>query len=110
MEGWPTSAFHYRDGELHCEDVSLDAVVGAVGTPAYVYSSAAMRGRLADYQRAFAGQDVLFCYALKANSNLAVIRTARGQRCRCGHGFHGRDPAGAGSRRLPRPHRLCRRG
>lgn len=67
-------AFGYRDGRLCCEGVPLETVVGQAGSPAYVYSAGAMRARLHGLQRAFAGRRALFCYALKANHNLAVVR------------------------------------
>lgn len=67
-------AFAYRDGVLHAEAVPLDEVAAAVGTPCYVYAANAMRDRLAAFRRAFRDQPALFCYALKANSNLAVVR------------------------------------
>ena len=67
--------FAYRDGILCADQVPLAAIAEAVGTPAYVYSGTAMRARLRAFLAAFADQRVLVCYALKANSNLAVIRT-----------------------------------
>jgi len=70
-----SKAFAYRDGELYAEDVRLGEIAQAVGTPVYVYAAGAMRARLQRFVDAFAGQPVLVCYALKANSNLAVIRT-----------------------------------
>jgi diaminopimelate decarboxylase len=69
------SDFAYRDGQLCAEGVALAEIGAAVGTPAYVYASAGMRGRVRRFFAAFAGQPVRLCYALKANSNLAVIRT-----------------------------------
>jgi diaminopimelate decarboxylase len=66
--------FHYAGGALHADEVPLAEIAAAVGTPCYVYAARAMRARLAAFQEAFAGERVLFCYALKANSNLAVIR------------------------------------
>jgi diaminopimelate decarboxylase len=69
------SDFGYRDGQLYAEEVPLAEIAAAVGTPAYVYASAGMRTRVRRFFAAFAGQPVLLCYALKANSNLAVIRT-----------------------------------
>lgn len=66
--------FHYRAGSLHAADVPLHDVAQAVGTPCYVYVADAMRARLRAFQRAFRGLPALFCYAVKANSNLAVIR------------------------------------
>jgi diaminopimelate decarboxylase len=67
--------FAYRDGVLCADRVPLPAIAEEVGTPAYVYSGSAMRARLRAFLAAFAGAQVLVCYALKANSNLAVIRT-----------------------------------
>jgi diaminopimelate decarboxylase len=68
------SAFRYVGGTLRAEGVPLADVAAAVGTPCYVYSAAAMRTRVAEFRGAFRGERVLFCYAVKANSNLAVIR------------------------------------
>jgi diaminopimelate decarboxylase len=70
-----SAGFSYVDGQLHADRVPLAAIVEAVGTPAYVYAGAIMRERLRRFLGAFAGQRVLVCYALKANSNLAVVRT-----------------------------------
>ncbi len=69
------SVFEHRDGELHVEDVALARIAEAVGTPAYVYSSRAMEEAYVGYREAFEGLDASICYALKANSSLAVIRT-----------------------------------
>jgi diaminopimelate decarboxylase len=64
----------YRDGTLCVEGVTLDRIAEAVGTPAYVYSAAAIEGAWRRFSAAFEGQpDVSICYALKANSNLAVV-------------------------------------
>ncbi len=68
-------AFTYCDGGLACEKVPLEAIAQVVGTPFYVYSAGAMRARLVEFQEAFAARPALFCYAIKANHNLAVIRT-----------------------------------
>lgn len=70
-----TPEFGYLEGELHVEAVPVATIAEAVGTPAYVYSGAAMRARLQALLNAFAGQSILVCYAIKANSNLAVIKT-----------------------------------
>jgi diaminopimelate decarboxylase len=67
------SAFHYRDGELHVENVPLSAIAARFGTPCYVYSRASLEGAFREFDEAFAGVDHLVCYALKANSNLAVL-------------------------------------
>lgn len=69
------SGFAYRDGILHAEDVALPTIAGAVGTPLYVYSSSTLTDNYQAYARAFDGQDATVCYALKANSSLAVVRT-----------------------------------
>ena len=67
--------FTYKDGVLHAEGVSLQAVAAEVGTPFYCYSTAALVANYRAYAGAFEGQDAGVCYALKANSNLAVVRT-----------------------------------
>lgn len=66
--------FAYHQGRLFCEDLPLEEIARAAGTPVYVYSAAAMRSRLHALQRAFEGQRATFCYALKANHNIAVVR------------------------------------
>ena len=67
-------AFAYRSGELHAEDVSLRRVAEAVGTPVYCYSSAAVATAYRRFAVAFEGSGAQILYALKANSNLAVVR------------------------------------
>jgi len=67
------SAFTYRGGELFAENVALATVAERFGTPCYVYSRAALESAYHEYDSAFAGTDHLVCYALKANSNLAVL-------------------------------------
>ena len=65
--------FEYRDGHLFAEDVSVSDIADQVGTPAYVYSREALeRGYLA-YAEALEGRDSLVCFAVKSNSNLAVL-------------------------------------
>jgi diaminopimelate decarboxylase len=66
--------FAYRDGLLHAEAVSCEAIAAAHGTPCYVYSRAAIEAALGEYQTALAGFPHLLCYAVKANSNLAVLQ------------------------------------
>jgi diaminopimelate decarboxylase len=66
--------FRYVEGELAAESVPLREIARAVGTPCYVYAATAMRERARAFREAFAGERALFCYAVKANSNLAVIR------------------------------------
>ena len=67
--------FEYRDGVLHAEGVNLSAVAEAVGTPFYCYSTATLERHFRVFTEAFAGTDHLVCYAMKANSNQAVLRT-----------------------------------
>lgn len=66
--------FAYRNGVLHAEDASLEAIASEVGTPFYCYSEATLREHLRAFEEAFAGLDVLIAYSVKANPNLAVIR------------------------------------
>ena len=66
--------FLYRDGVLHAEDVPLDEIARAVGTPVYVYSTATLERHYRVFQNALDGMPHLICYAMKANSNLAVLR------------------------------------
>jgi diaminopimelate decarboxylase len=67
--------FNYRDGVLHAEDVPVPAIADTVGTPFYCYSTATLKRHYTVFAGAFAGMDTLVCYALKANSNQAVIKT-----------------------------------
>lgn len=71
----PMSSFHYRQGTLHCEDVPLAFIARAVGTPCYVYSYGAIRERYLRLDRALSGVPHLICYAMKACSNQAILRT-----------------------------------
>jgi diaminopimelate decarboxylase len=69
------SPFRYVQEALVAEEVKLAEIAAEVGTPCYVYSAGAMRARIRAFREAFAGgREPLFCYAVKANSNLAVIR------------------------------------
>jgi diaminopimelate decarboxylase len=65
----------YRGDTLHVEGRALPDLAAEFGTPLYVYSRTAMREALATWQRALAGRDHLVCYAMKANSSLAVLQT-----------------------------------
>ncbi|MCE8418287.1 diaminopimelate decarboxylase [Rhodovulum sulfidophilum] len=66
--------FLYRDGTLHAEDVPLSEIAAAVGTPFYCYSVATLTRHFRLFDEALAGTDHLVCYAMKANSNLAVLK------------------------------------
>lgn len=67
------SAFERRGAVLHAESVPLDAIAREFGTPCYVYSRAALEASYGEFAAACAGRDALVCYAVKANSNLAVL-------------------------------------
>jgi diaminopimelate decarboxylase len=67
------SHFHFEDGELYAEAVPLAHIAERYGTPCYVYSRAALTETFHAFDRAFARRDHLVCYAVKANSNLAVL-------------------------------------
>ena len=67
------SHFTYQDGVLHAERVPLSRIATEHGTPTYVYSKAQLLENFAGYARPCAGRDALVCYAMKANSNLAIL-------------------------------------
>ena len=67
--------FNYRNGVLHAEAVNLFDLAGSVGTPFYCYSTATLERHYSVFTEAFAGEKVLVCYAMKANSNQSVLRT-----------------------------------
>ena len=67
------SCFTYREGHLYAENVAVSDIAAAHGTPCYIYSRAALEAAFTEYCRALEGADHLVCYAVKANSNLAVL-------------------------------------
>ena len=67
--------FDYRDGVLHAEDVAIPDIAAEVGTPFYCYSTATLTRHFHVFSQAFADLDTLVCYAMKANSNQAVLKT-----------------------------------
>jgi len=67
--------FEVKNGELYCEDVPLRQIADEVGTPVYVYSTATLQRHYTVFREAFAPRKVLIAYAMKANSNLSVIKT-----------------------------------
>lgn len=75
--------FEYRNGILHAEDIGLDRIAERFDTPCYVYSRAALEDAWRAFDTAFNGRDHLVCYAVKANSNLAVLNCL----ARLGSGF-----------------------
>ncbi|MFI5366165.1 MAG: diaminopimelate decarboxylase [Candidatus Binatia bacterium] len=75
--------FQQRHGELYAEDMPLREIAARAGTPCYVYSLATLRRHYRVFDEAFAGTPHLVCFSVKANSNLAVLRTF----ARAGSGF-----------------------
>jgi diaminopimelate decarboxylase len=67
-------SFHYRDGKLQCEDVDLARVAQEFGTPLYIYSAGTILDHYERLDRALSGLDHLICYAVKANSNRAILK------------------------------------
>lgn len=67
--------FDDKNGALHAENVSLEHIAHQIGTPFYCYSTATFERHLSVFQEAFSGTDALVCFAVKANGNLAVLRT-----------------------------------
>jgi diaminopimelate decarboxylase len=68
------SLFAYRNGEMHAEGVALATIASQVGTPFYCYSAGALRAAWREFADGIKGMKASVCYAMKANSNLAVIR------------------------------------
>ena len=81
MSGFPE--FNYRDNELFVESVPLRKIAETYGTPCYVYSRSALTKAYQEFETAFAGRDHLICYAVKANSNIAILNLF----ARLGSGF-----------------------
>lgn len=81
MSGCPT--FSYHDNEFFAESVPLKQLADKFGTPCYVYSRAALTHAYQEFDRAFANRDHLICYAVKANSNIAILNLL----ARLGSGF-----------------------
>jgi diaminopimelate decarboxylase len=75
--------FELRDGRLYAEDVAVADIAARFGTPCYVYSRATLTRHFRAFDDALAGTDHFVCYAVKANSNLAVLQLL----ARLGAGF-----------------------
>jgi diaminopimelate decarboxylase len=75
--------FNYKDDSLYCEDVAISTLAETYGTPLYVYSRATLERHWHAFDQALAGRDHLVCYAVKANSNIAVLNVL----ARLGSGF-----------------------
>jgi diaminopimelate decarboxylase len=70
--------FNYRSGKLWSESIPLDRIAAEMGTPCYVYSREALTAAYEEFDRPFAGRNHLICYAVKANSNLAILNLFAG--------------------------------
>src|SRR5438477_6057278 len=66
--------FHYVAGKLYCEGVSMESLVKKFGTPLYIYSQRTLTNHFQKLDQALAPLDHLVCFAMKSNSNLAVLR------------------------------------
>jgi diaminopimelate decarboxylase len=66
--------FHYKDDELHCEDVPVSVIADEVGTPAYIYSHATLAMHFRTFDDAFEGIPHIICFSMKSNSNLSIVR------------------------------------
>ena len=77
------NAFPLKNGQLHVESVALSEIAECFGTPCYVYSHAALEAAFNEFQKELSHVDSLVCYAVKANSNLAVLNVF----ARLGAGF-----------------------
>lgn len=73
-KGKPVDHFLYREGVLHAEDVAITEIAAQVGTPFYVYSAATLKRHIGLFNEALAWADHLVCFAVKSNSNLAVLK------------------------------------
>jgi diaminopimelate decarboxylase len=67
--------FLYKNGVLHAENVAIPEIASSVGTPFYVYSTATLSRHYRLFEQALAGMEHLICFAVKSNSNLAVLKT-----------------------------------
>ena len=74
---WPRP-FRYRNGELFCEEVRLSDLGDAHGTPLYIYSATQIEQRFRLFQQAFSARPSTICYAVKANSSIAILRLLAG--------------------------------
>src|SRR3954451_22796027 len=66
--------FEYRDAELYCEEVPLRRIAEEVGTPVYIYSERTLQRHVRVFDSAFDAAAHLICYAVKANSNLTILK------------------------------------
>ncbi|OHE25607.1 MAG: diaminopimelate decarboxylase [Syntrophus sp. RIFOXYC2_FULL_54_9] len=71
--------FNYKDNELYCEEVSVEAIAREVGTPFYLYSARTLKRHFTAFTAAFAGIPHIICFAVKANSNIAILKSFANQ-------------------------------
>lgn len=65
--------FNFKNGHLYCEDISIKGMAERIGTPIYIYSSATVNHHIELFEEAFKDYPHLFCYSMKANSNLSIL-------------------------------------
>ena len=75
--------FYFKGKDFYCEDVAIDFIAKEVGTPCYIYSHGALVNHFTQLKEAFSDIDPIICFAMKANDNLAVLKTL----ANCGSGF-----------------------
>ena len=73
--------FEFKNDSLHCEDIDVNQIAAEVGTPTWIYSSAALDDHNQQLEKALAPIDHLICYSVKANSNIAILRMFANQGC-----------------------------
>ncbi len=67
--------FDYKDNELYCEEVAVEAIAREVGTPFYLYSTRTLKRHFTAFAEAFAGIPHIICFAVKSNSNIAILKS-----------------------------------
>ena len=74
MYAHPIHDFQYKNGELYCEGVKVSAIAKKAGTPCYIYSHKTLVEHFRKIKAAFAEIDPIICFAMKSNSNLAILK------------------------------------
>ena len=69
------NSYQYKDGEFYIGDLSVAKIAESVGTPCYIYSYEFLKDSFLSYREAFSAMDTLICYSVKANSNLAILKS-----------------------------------
>ena len=73
--------FNYRNGQLHCEDVSAETIAAEVGTPTYVYSRATLLHHYKQIADAFAPVKATICYSIKSCGNINILKVLAAEGC-----------------------------